>query len=255
MVVRILSMATIALIAAALILSYTRAAWISVLCSFALMLTILLKLRPALILSACLIIVVVLTVQSDNIIETMQRTREESSTSLSQHIKSVSNITTDESNLERINRWNSAISMFKERPLFGWGPGTYMLEYAPFQMSSDMTGISTNSGDKGNAHSEYLGPLAESGIAGMLSFIILGVTSMATGLRVYKKLKKKNKRLLILGMILGLFTYLVHGLLNNFLDTDKASALFWGFTAAFVATDLKLVEKQMETAEADISKE
>jgi hypothetical protein len=30
----------------------------------------------------------------------------------------------------------------------------------------------------------------------------------------------------------------VHGFLNNFLDTDKASVPFWGFTAIIVAIDL-----------------
>jgi hypothetical protein len=44
---------------------------------------------------------------------------------------------------------------------------------------------------------------------------------------------------LALVVILGLTTYYIHGVLNNFLDTDKMSALFWGFTAAIVALDLK----------------
>jgi hypothetical protein len=44
---------------------------------------------------------------------------------------------------------------------------------------------------------------------------------------------------MILFMITGLFTYVVHGTLNNFLDTDKISALFWGMTAVIVAADLK----------------
>jgi hypothetical protein len=48
-------------------------------------------------------------------------------------------------------------------------------------------------------------------------------------------------------MALGLFTYLVHGLLNNFLDTDKASALFWGFLAAFVAVDMRMKGKDKLT--------
>ena len=34
----------------------------------------------------------------------------------------------------------------------------------PFQDASDLTIISTNFGDGGNAHSEYLGPLSEQGI-------------------------------------------------------------------------------------------
>ena len=34
-------------------------------------------------------------------------------------------------------------------------------------------------------------------------------------------------------------TYFIHGVLNNYLDTDKASALFWGFLAILVAMDLQ----------------
>jgi len=34
-----------------------------------------------------------------------------------------------------------------------------------------------------------------------------------------------------------LITYYAHGLMNNFLDTDKASVPFWGFTAMIVALD------------------
>jgi hypothetical protein len=43
-------------------------------------------------------------------------------------------------------------------------------------------------------------------------------------------------------MFLGLVTYLIHGILNNFLDTDKASAPFWGFIAAIVAIEVYHVE-------------
>jgi O-antigen ligase len=150
----------------------------------------------------------------------------------------VSNISTDESNLERINRWNSAIRMFREKPVFGHGPGTYSFRYAPYQLLRDKTGISTDFGDMGNAHSEYIGPLAESGFLGSLSFVIIGVVSLITGFRVYFRLTNKRLRGIVLGMILGLITYLIHGSLNNFLDTDKASSLFWGFIAAFVSLDI-----------------
>ena len=44
--------------------------------------------------------------------------------------------------------------------------------------------------------------------------------------------------MLTLGVFLGLITYMVHGALNNFLDTDKASVPFWGFIAILVAIDI-----------------
>ncbi len=56
----------------------------------------------------------------------------------------MTNISSDASNLERINRWDCAISMFKERPFFGYGPGTYMFQYAKYQLKKNRTIISTN---------------------------------------------------------------------------------------------------------------
>jgi O-antigen ligase len=153
-------------------------------------------------------------------------------------VQSISNITTDESNLERINRWNCALKMFAKRPVFGWGPGTYMFQYAPFQLSYEKTGISTDFGDRGNAHSEYIGPLAESGLLGSVSFMLIGFLSLLTGFRVYNKTGDRRLKQITLGLMLGFISYLVHGTLNNFLDTDKASALFWGIAAAFVSLDL-----------------
>jgi O-antigen ligase len=90
----------------------------------------------------------------------------------------------------------------------------------------------------GNAHSEYLGPLAESGLAGMVIVLLLIFTVMNTAFRLYTRLDDPRMKNYFLGAMTGLITYYLHGLLNNFLDTDKASVPFWGFTAMIVAIDL-----------------
>ena len=140
--------------------------------------------------------------------------------------------------MERINRWKSALRMFRERPLLGWGPATYQFKYAPFQMANEKTIISTIYGEGGNAHSEYLGALAEYGIPGLLLYIALLVAVFSAGLRVFADEGINRLGLLLLAMLAGLMTYVVHGALNNFLDTDKISALFWGMTATIVALDI-----------------
>lgn len=244
MLLRIFFIVSVGIIVLALIWSYTRAAWISVFCALIVLILVLLKIRFRLIIFMGIVATVILFQQRTNIIETVQRNRQESSSALGEHLQSVTNITTDESNLERINRWNSAIRMFRERPVFGWGPGTYMFKYAPFQLSNEMTSISTNFGDMGSAHSEYLGALAESGVLGLVSFLMVGILSILTGFRVFRRLKKKKLKAITLGMLLGLLTYLIHGILNNFLETDKASALFWGFMAAFVSLDVYSIKKR-----------
>jgi O-antigen ligase len=168
----------------------------------------------------------------------MEKNRQDSSANITEHLQSVTNIATDASNLERVNRWAAAFRMFRERPVFGFGPGTYMFKYAPFQNSKQRTVISTNFGDLGNAHSEYIGPMAESGVLGVLSFVLIGIVTIITGYRVYHRIKEIHLRIVLLTSMVALITYFIHGFLNNFLDTDKASSLFWGFTAIIVSLDI-----------------
>jgi O-antigen ligase len=142
--------------------------------------------------------------------------------------------------------------MFKEKPVFGWGPGTYMFQYAPFQISRERTQISTNFADLGNAHSEYIGPLAESGFLGTLTFLAIIISTLITGFRVYRTAENRFIRTLSLTLLLGLITYYIHGMMNNFLDTDKASALFWGYTAMLVAMDVYHKNRNSEIAKDEI---
>jgi O-antigen ligase len=226
----------------ALVLSYTRAAWVSVIVSLLVLIAVKLKLKFRFFLIFGIFISIYTVIHRTDIWQKFENNREVSSTVITKHIKSISNIKTDESNLERINRWNSAFRMTKERPFFGWGANTYMYNYAPYQKSSEKTSISTDFGELGNVHSEYIGPLVETGIPGALSFLLICVLTLITGFKVYRKISDTSLKQVILFLILAYITYLVHGIMNNFLDTDKISALFWGFTAIFVSLDISLKE-------------
>jgi O-antigen ligase len=141
------------------------------------------------------------------------------------------------------------MEQFKQKPVFGWGPGVYMFQYAPFQLEREKTEISTNAANLGNAHSEYIGPLAESGIPGTISFLAIVIYTIITGVRNWTRVQNRKVRILSLSLLLGLITYYLHGLLNNFLDTDKASAVFWAFTAAIVAIDVYHRETRFRNSE------
>ena len=222
----------------AIILSYTRAAWLSLFAGIGLLIIIKLKIKIRYVLITGLGVVLLFFALQNKILEGLETNESESSGKFSEHIESMANITSDASNMERINRWKCAIRMFKEKPFWGWGPGTYRFQYAPFQFSYDRTIISTNFGDLGNAHSEYLGPLSESGLIGMLSFMLVVFMAFRTGYRVYHNARSKEIKEFSLYIILGLSTYFMHGILNNFLDTDKASVPVWGFISMLVAMDV-----------------
>ena len=222
----------------AFVLSYSRAAWLSMMVAMVVWAIIKLKIRfQPIFITAVVFLVLVFSFQSQ-IVMYLERNSDESSSNLTEHFSSMTNISTDASNLERLNRWSCALRMFEERPVFGYGPGTYMFQYAKYQLKKDRTIISTNAGDGGNAHSEYLGPLSESGILGLVTFLILIITVLYTGIHTWTRLNDSRLKGIVLAAIIALVTYYIHGFLNNFLDTDKLSVPFWGFTAMIVAIDL-----------------
>jgi len=226
--------------------SYSRAAWISSIAAVGIYIVVKLKVKPIILLTTSLLTVLIIFFSWTQIIMKLEKNKQDSSTDIGEQIQSISNISSDASNLERINRWEAALRMYKEKPLFGWGPGTYMFQYAGFQSSRNRTIISTNFGNRGNAHSEYLGPLSETGIPGALSIIIIISLAIYHGISYY--LRGREVAWLALAVSIGLISYAVHGLLNNFLDTDKASALFWGYMAIIVALDVFGEDEKMGLA-------
>lgn len=221
-----------------LVLSYARAAWLSIVAALGVWMMMRLKIRFKPVFIALLICLSLVFTFQNQLLMYLERNTTESSTNLADHISSMSNISSDASNLERINRWSCAIRMFEDKPFFGWGPGTYMFNYAPYQLTADRTIISTNSADGGNAHSEYLGPMAESGFMGLITVLLLMTVVIYTAVHTYTRANDKRLKTIIMSALLGLITYYVHGVMNNFLDTDKLSVPFWGFTAIIVAADI-----------------
>jgi len=222
----------------ALVFSYTRAAWLSLACALGIQLIIYFRIRFSSILIVALAGGFLLFVSYDKIMMSLEENRTDSSGDFGKHLTSVSNISTDASNVERLNRWDCAISMFSKKPLTGWGPGTYQFYYAPFQKPENLTIISTYNGDAGNAHSEYLGPLAESGWPGLLLFLLVVIVVFYRGFSNYRYITDRSLQRVYVSALLGLATYFIHGFLNNYLDTDKAAVPVWGIAGFIAAMDI-----------------
>ena len=235
---RILMALLLLLMVLATIVSYTRATWLSIIAAAGVWVVIRLRIRLEIVLAGTVILVALFLSVRTQLIMELEKNRVESSGELAEHVQSMSNISTDQSNLERLNRWSCAYRMWRDKPVFGFGPGTYQFKYGPYQRSYEKTRISTDFGTRGNAHSEYLGPLSEGGIFGLLSILLVIGSTIYTGIRVHYTARQRRLRLFSLALLVGLLSYYFHGFLNNFLDTDKISVLFWGYTAMLVAMDL-----------------
>ena len=233
----------------ALYFSYTRAAWLSVILGAVIWLLIRFRVKFSLLASVALIALGFVWFSWEGIQQNLERNKFEHTTEeFGERLQSATNVTTDASNLERINRWSCALAMFEERPIMGFGPGTYAFEYARFQEPENLTIISTNFGDMGNAHSEYLGPLAEMGVLGLLTMLALVTAIFYQGITLYQRWPSSDKetKTLLMGMIVALSTYFIHAFLNNYLDTDKAAVPIWNMCAIFIALTAQLKSKLNE---------
>jgi O-antigen ligase len=246
MKIRLLFVLLLPFFLAGLVFSYSRASWLSVTIAIAVWIIMKLRIRFIHLLLTTVTIVVILFAFWTQILLKLETNKTDSSSNMMKHVESMTNISSDASNVERLNRWYCALEMFKEKPVFGWGPNTYQFKYAPFQIREFRTIISTNSGDWGNAHSEYLGALVSSGLPGLFAFLALIVLILYTGIRLYSRTNDARTRLLSMAAVLSLVTYFVHSFLNNFLDMDNAAIPFWMSFALIVVLDIQERQSQSQ---------
>lgn len=219
----------------ALRLSNSRAAWLSVVVATGVWTLVKLRVRWYVFATLAAVCALMLWSLRVEIQQKLARNKEQSSEQLEKQIRSIANISTDPSNLERFNRWKSALRMFSDKPHLGFGPGTYQFQYAPYQSFLDLTIISTNAGNQGTAHSEYLLALSEQGWPGMTLWVVSIILTFYYGNKAYHALTSQYQRNLVLAMLIGLVTYWTHAFLNNFLDTDKAAVPYYAMTAIIVS--------------------
>ncbi len=150
-------------------------------------------------------------------------------------------LSADVSSLERWNRYSCALRMAKDRPWTGFGPGTFQFQYLLYQKPDEMTRLSItdpisrrhsgNYGRGGGAHSEYLQALSETGWPGLICWLLLAGSCLIAGIRLFGR----EKKLVWLALTLSLFSFFLHGLVNNFLHDARVAALVWGQMAVLFA--------------------
>jgi putative inorganic carbon (hco3(-)) transporter len=249
----ILHMAVVALtlmLVGAEILSFSRAAWVSLIAAavFGILLLARVKLRSIIVVLALSGIAV--GIYSDQIYQGISKNDAISNKGdISDHLLSATNVQSDASNTERINRWMCAWKMALDKPITGYGPGMYQFEYGKYQERIHMTRISTFSGNRGHAHSEYFTQLSETGFPGALLFLVIVFSVIGYGMKVIYAETNARFKWLLYGAVLGLVTFYVHGIFNAFLDADKMAVLVFGSIAIIVSADLRQRSENRKSGE------
>ena len=221
------------------ILSNSRASFLSLLFSGVVWLLLILKIKFKAVLITTGVLITFLFIFNGRITSLLRENTHlsyDTRNGFVERIKSSGNISSDVSNLERLNRWVSGFRMFSDKPFTGFGPGTYQFTYIPYQKPElmnrlsvkDLWHIPENSG--GTAHSEYILALSEMGIVGFLALILIfGRWAWLTFRQSYEYDNKT--RIMVQVAFVSLSTYIFHAFFNNFLNTDKFAFLFWGLAA------------------------
>ncbi len=237
------------------VISSSRAAWLSLIIGFIFYLFILMKGSFIRLIQIFSLAIVVSFIYSGEILNKLNSNYNSSGSehaSIEEQVLSASNIHSDVSNLERLNRWKCAIRMAQDKPIIGFGPGTYQFQYLDYQLEQDKTSISVNNpfnskqGYGGSAHSEYFLVLSEMGILGFISWVMVLFYTIYSYFRIRNNRWIDRQNILIADAVtIALITFFTHSLFNNFLNSAKTSIPFWiliGFLV-FQTTQLKKHEE------------
>ena len=131
---------------------------------------------------------------------------------------------TNESNAERLNRWRFCLRAFQQAPLLGVGPGTFPDRYLDYVRQTPSHPIYLDTKQRMNAHNLYLNWLAESGLLGLLSGLLLLAYPLG---QLLKRVWQRPLPLPQLGLLAYFTFFLLHSLAQDFWQEPRVIVLFW----------------------------
>ncbi len=142
----------------------------------------------------------------------------------------------DVSSVERLYRWIAAYNMIQERPVTGFGAGTFVFEYKGYTNAFFRTEVSSNLENSG-LHSQFISAFVEGGLLGGVLFVGLVVSALFHSQRIFNQ-AQKIKKMWVLATGCSLIILLIHLLINDLLEVDEIGSLFYINLAALVYIDI-----------------
>ena len=224
---------------AAVYLSYTRTAYISLIIAWGSYFLIRFKLMKIVSLVSVIILFIgIFNVVNDN--HYLEFAPDFETTVSHKNFDDLVNATAqgqDVSTMERVYRWVAAMQMSKESKLVGYGPGNFHDFYKPYAVSSFETYVSENP-EKSGIHCYYLMVLVEQGIPGALIFLAFTFFVLIKGENIYHECPTQERKNIVMALLLSIIIIDAFLLINDMVETDKIGSFFFMNIAMLINMDL-----------------
>ena len=205
---RLVAVLGLATMAAALLMSWSRGAWLGFAVAFVLMNLAHSRRTAALFVSLCLLISLGLLLGSFQVVpqSIIQRV-----TAFLPYLRvlDVRGVKLTDANyavMERLAHWQAAWGMFNDRPWLGVGIGNYEPVYPAYALQGWPLAL-------GHAHNYYLNIAAEAGLIGLAAYLVLWGAAFWQALKVIRASRGYWR-----GVAVGILGVLTHLLVHNFFD-------------------------------------
>jgi O-antigen ligase len=237
---------------AAIYFSYTRGAWVALICMPVFYLIVKWRaVKPALIASTAGILVFLGMIFNDNLY--LQYAPDYNKTiyheDFSDHMAATFQMQ-DMSTVERFYRWIAAFKMFRERPVSGFGPGNFVNNYKTYTVSAYETYISDNE-EGSSVHNYFLTMLTEQGIPGLLIFVTLIVAVLLYFEAAYHRQDSMKGKNLVMALACCFLALLINNMFSDLLEADKLGPLFFLCMALVVNIDRQALDMEEQRLTID----
>ncbi len=248
-----------------LILTYTRAAWVTMACAFIMLLVIMPKRLPKNLIKPHILIAFVILGTSVYFMPDVQSRTSSAVYAFQKLLGSDSgqvtkgpdgeildpdelgeddelveeDETTNRAVVSRVTLWKTGLFMFRDNPILGIGMGNYYDRYKEFVTKYPKLDIGH---DTYSVHNSYIKVAAETGIFGILTFMFVYVLYFINIGRLYFRQNDLIGKVFAAGLFVGSTTFMVQNLSNNLIFIPQLNVVFWlvgGLTLAYLYQNQK----------------
>ncbi|MGG3739376.1 O-antigen ligase family protein [Aeribacillus pallidus] len=150
--------------------------------------------------------------------------------------------TTNRAVVSRVTLWKTGWVMFRDNPVLGVGMGNYYVRYKDFVTKYPELDIGH---EAYSVHNSYLKVAAETGTIGLMTFMAIYVLFFLQVAKLYFAQRERLGKVLAAGLFVGAATFMVQNLSNNLMFIPQLNVIFWLVSALVIAFLHQLKEQAL----------